>query len=314
MKAEINIAIFGLSLNVLESIKQKVRSLYDDALKISWSNIADPQLDILLVNDMFFGSPTIQNLVGSQQIPYLRLINKNEKSGHIEGDKLYLPFMATDEIRQWFRDRHLHVPVVQPADKKADQTVQTQDLKKIVQELFYERNGNLQIFDSSGNIGLVNTRTEQVWVDSDRKVQGLDSSLNYTYATLQTAEKASAVQGQDLRSWLWNVLWHSPELPQINHTQAFYQLQYWPQPDSAHNRQHVFKIAACFEQGASLSQVQKKLDLPLQEIRHFVNVALMMDMLKKIDARQARLSSTGAKQSESAVRSFLGKLRRRLGL
>ncbi|WP_258536319.1 hypothetical protein [Acinetobacter bereziniae] len=64
MKEEVKIAIFGLSLNVLDAIKQKIRLMYDDSLQVSWANIADPHLDILLVNDMFFSSPTIQNLVG----------------------------------------------------------------------------------------------------------------------------------------------------------------------------------------------------------------------------------------------------------
>lgn len=99
MKEEIKIAIFGLSLNVLDSIKQKIRSMYDDTMEVTWANIADPQLDILLVNDMFFGSPTIQNLVGAQQVPYLRLVNKSELSGQIDGDKMYLPFTVSDQTR-----------------------------------------------------------------------------------------------------------------------------------------------------------------------------------------------------------------------
>lgn len=48
MKEEIKIAIFGLSLNVLDSIKQKIRSMYDDTMEVTWANIADPQLDIFL--------------------------------------------------------------------------------------------------------------------------------------------------------------------------------------------------------------------------------------------------------------------------
>ena len=41
MREEIKIAIFGLSLNVLDTIKQKVRLMYDDSLDVSWANIAD---------------------------------------------------------------------------------------------------------------------------------------------------------------------------------------------------------------------------------------------------------------------------------
>jgi len=45
MKEEIKIAIFGLSLNVLDAIKQKIRSMYDDSLQVSWANIADPHCE-----------------------------------------------------------------------------------------------------------------------------------------------------------------------------------------------------------------------------------------------------------------------------
>ena len=132
MKEEIKIAIFGLSLNVLDAIKQKIRSMYDDSLQVSWANIADPHLDILLVNDMFFSSATIQNLVGAKKIPYLRLVNKNEKSGTIEGDKLYLPFSNTEEIRQWFKDRYLRVPVSNKTESFVNQISKKMDFYSLI--------------------------------------------------------------------------------------------------------------------------------------------------------------------------------------
>ncbi|OTG89218.1 hypothetical protein [Acinetobacter sp. ANC 3832] len=316
MKERIKIAIFGLSLNVLESIKQKVRLLYDDTLEVNWANIADPHLDILLVNDMFFGSPTIQNLVGSQQVPYLRLINKNEKSGSIEGDKLYLPFLPTDEIRSWFKDRYHHVPMSQKTERFVSQIAKTVDLNKISQEFFNERNGNLQIFDGHGNMGLMNTRTEQVWIDSERKIQGTDSTLNYTYATMQMAQTASMKQGTDLRSWLWNIFWFSENLGKDHSVSTFYKLQYWPQPNSIQDRQHIFKIAACFEKGANISQVEKRLDLSVQNIQKFVSTALLTNALKEIPESEAKLVQEEVKPSDnsSGLRGFFGKLRRKLGL
>ena len=126
-----------------------------------------------------------------RKVPYLRLINKNEKSGQIEGDKLYLPFSASDDIRKWFKDRYLHVPVSEKTVKIVNQISKKADLNKVVAELSNERNGNVQVFDSKGNIALVNIRTQQVWVDALRKVQGTDVSLNFTYATMQMAQSVS---------------------------------------------------------------------------------------------------------------------------
>lgn len=313
MKEEVKIAIFGLSLNVLENIKQKVQSLYDDALKVSWANIADPHLDILLVNDMFFSSATIQNLVGAKKIPYLRLVNKNEKSGTIEGDKLYLPFMATEEVRQWFKDRYLRVPVSNKTESFVNKISQKMDLKKVVPEFFNERNGNVQVFDSKGNIALMNIRTQQVWINETRKLQRTDSSLNYTYATMQMAQSVSLMQGEDLTSWLWNVLWHSEDLDFNQNHPDFYKLKFWPQPDPQNERKMVFKIAACFEQGANLKQVVQKTGYSSEQINKFVSIAVLCNVLQKIPASDAKLM-VEEKESSGVLRGFFGKLRKKLGL
>lgn len=313
MKEEIKIAIFGLSLNVLESIKQKVQTMYDDSLKVSWANIADPHLDILLVNDMFFSSATIQNLVGAKKIPYLRLVNKNEKSGTIEGDKLYLPFSTTEEIRQWFKDRYLRVPVSNKTESFVNQISKKMDLKKVVPEFFNERNGNVQAFDSKGNIALMNIRTQQVWINQARKLQRTDASLNYTYATMQMAQSVNSMQGEDLTSWLWNVLWHSEDLDFNQNHPNFYKLKFWPQPDPQNERKLVFKIAACFEQGASLKQVAQKTGYGLEQINKFVSIALLCNVLQNIPSDDAKLMIE-EKESSSALRGFFGKLRKKLGL
>ena len=313
MKEEIKIAIFGLSLNVLESIKQKVQTMYDDSLKVSWANIADPHLDILLVNDMFFSSATIQNLVGAKKIPYLRLVNKNEKSGTIEGDKLYLPFSTTEEIRQWFKDRYLRVSVSNKTESFVNQISKKMDLKKVVPEFFNERNGNVQAFDSKGNIALMNIRTQQVWINQARKLQRTDASLNYTYATMQMAQSVNSMQGEDLTSWLWNVLWHSEDLDFNQNHPNFYKLKFWPQPDPQNERKLVFKIAACFEQGASLKQVAQKTGYGLEQINKFVSIALLCNVLQNIPSDDAKLMIE-EKESSSALRGFFGKLRKKLGL
>ncbi|AXQ21960.1 hypothetical protein BEN71_07740 [Acinetobacter wuhouensis] len=313
MREEIKIAIFGLSLNVLDTIKQKVRLMYDDSLDVSWANIADPHLDILLVNDMFFSSPTIQNLVGAKKVPYLRLVNKNEKSGQIEGDKLYLPFIATDEIRNWFKDRYLDVPVSIKAVNIVNQISKNVDITKVIPELFNERNGNVQIFDGKGNIALASIRTQQVWPDVSRKIQGTDASLNYTYATMQMAQAVSVQQGVDLTSWLWDLLWYSDVVNEKHNSSNCYKLLDWPQPIHQNERQMIFKIAACFERGASIQQVAQKTDYSEAEINRFVSVGLLSQVLKKISADETKLVEK-VEQSSGVLRGFFGKLRKKLGL
>lgn len=313
MKEEVKIAIFGLSLNVLDMIKQKIRAMYGEAYQISWANIADPQLDILLVNDMFFGSPTIQNLVGAKRVPYLRLVNKNDKSGLIEGDKLYLPFSASDEIQKWFKDRYLQIPMTGKTVNIVQQISKTVSLTKVVPELFNERNGNVQVFDSKGNISLVSIRTQQVWADPSRRFEGSDASLNFTYATMQMTHSVSAVQGQDLTSWLWSLLWYSESVNNHVNTDAYYKLIDWPRPNSKTDRQMVFKLAACFELGASIQQVVKKTSYSIEEVKKFVSISMLSHVLKEIPNEEAMLVIE-EKVEASGLRGFFGKLRKKLGI
>lgn len=312
MKEQIKIAIFGLSLNVLENFKYKLSGMCDDLFNISWVNIGDPQLEILLVNDMFFNSPTIQNLVSSKQIPYLRLITQADRSGSIVDDTMYLPFRENDQVRLWFKERYAKVPLKQ----KVQQNVihKKFEISKVLEELLNERNGNLQVFDSNGPIGLVNTRSEQIWLDPSRKLQGTDDTLNYTYATMQMMQNVSVIQGTDLRSFLWNMMWYSNRFVQTKTTQKYYKLQYWPHSNSIRERGQIFKIAACFEQGSNLQQVQTKLGLPAEIIEKFISIGLDTQILKEIEQNQAQLVSEQPEPKQGVIKGFFGKLRKKLGI
>lgn len=150
------------------------------------------------------------------------------------------------------------MPVSHKTVHIVNQISKTLDLTKIVPEFFNERNGNVQVFDAKGNIALVNIRTQQVWVDALRKIQGTDVSLNFTYATMQMAQSVSSNQGIELKSWLWNLLWYSNDINTTIQKGNYYQLIDLLQPNHQNERQMIFKIAACFEQGASIAQVVQK--------------------------------------------------------
>lgn len=311
MKEQIKIAIFGLSLNIQDSIKQKIVQMYDDTLQINWVSIGDQEMDILLVNDLFFGSSVIQTLVQTKKIPYLRLVTDEQYSGSIQGDTLYLPFVLTDQIRVWFKDRYLKVPVRDKAARSPRVQAQAGDIHKVIQAFFNERNGTIQVFDGNGNIALMNTKTEQVWLDSDRKIKGTDHSLNYTYATMQMTQSVSGMQGLDLRSWLWNTLWYSTDLIKDVSVLTFYQLEYWPQTDTILERLDMYKIAACFEKGANVLQVQAKTGLSKERIKKFVAVALLSQATKAISAEDASLIGREVVEAKGRLKALLGRFRKK---
>lgn len=312
MKGQLKIAIFGLSLNILEYIKHHIQSLHPD-IKISWVNISEPGLDILLVNEIFFNAESIQNIVSSKQVPYLRLKTAPEKSGNIEDDILYLPFQVTDQVRQWFKANVSYIPITLKTERLARLLYKKVDVDKVIQEFLNERNDNIQIFDANGNIGLMNTRTEQVWLDPERKLKGTDCSINYSYATMQMAQSVIHIQGMDLRMWLWNTLWYSNELLKSHSITNFYKLVFWPQPDPTADRAEIFQIAACFEKGANIQQVGKNLDLSQDRIMKFVSVALLCGVLDEISMDEAHLVQNEAHEGSNRLGFFFMKLKSKLG-
>ena len=279
MKEQIKIAIFGLSLTIEENLKQKIQSLFDDSVKVEWVTLNSASIDVLLVNDLFLNSKIVQSHI-QKKVPYLRLLTNENRSGQIENDTLYLPFIINDETKGWFNKRYLEVPVNFQSFKTSIENTSTAnvdelDFKAVIAEFFNEENGMIQVFDQYGELALMNTKTEQVWIDQTRKEKCSYSTLNFTYATMQMSQKVSNQQGIDLHQWLWNVLWDSKAVIENQTFDKTYTLEIWPQPSELSQRNDIFKIAAYFEQGATGQQVQQKTGLDLRFIHQFISVSLL---------------------------------------
>ena len=279
MKEQIKIAIFGLSLTIEENLKQKIQSLFNDSVKVEWVSLNSASIDVLLVNDLFLNSKIVQSHI-QKKVPYLRLLTNENRSGQIENDTLYLPFIINDETKGWFNKRYLEVPVNFQSFKTNIENTNTAnvdelDFKAVIAEFFKEENGTIQVFDHYGELALMNTKTEQVWIDQTRKEKCSYSTLNFTYATMQMSQKVSNQQGVDLHQWLWNALWDSKAVIENQALDQTYTLEIWPQPSELSQRNDIFKIAAYFEQGATGQQVQQKTGLDLRFIHQFISVSLL---------------------------------------
>ena len=284
MKEQIKIAIFGLSLTIEENLKQKIQSLFNDSVKVEWVTLNSASIDVLLVNDLFLNSKIVQSHI-QKKVPYLRLLTNENRSGQIENDTLYLPFIINDETKGWFNKRYLEVPVNFQSFKTSIENTSTAnvdelDFKAVIAEFFNEENGTIQVFDQYGELALMNTKTEQVWIDQTRKEKCSYSTLNFTYATMQMSQKVSNQQGVDLHQWLWNALWDSKAVIENQALDQTYTLEIWPQPSELSQRNDIFKIAAYFEQGATGQQVQQKTGLDLRFIHQFISVSLLSRAMK----------------------------------
>lgn len=312
-QSSLNIAIFGLSLKVLSEIKLAIEKLIPQNMNLNWTNIADPKLNILMVNELFFDAPSIQKLIKNQNIRLLRLINNSNKHSQIEKDILYLPINETIYLQDWL-SKSINTREKANIASTQNSGVNSQDLYTIVKEILNPENGTIQVFDQNGILAMVDPRNEWAWVLPEHPNK-TDTSLNTVYATMNDRQAFNNIQRQDLKNWLWNVLWRSTSFHKFVQQQDCFYLKQWPQPEDQKDRQDILRMSACFAQGASILIVAEKLSLSVDRVTQFVSVCLAANLGNLIPKNQVKYPTqhTHSEDDKGVMRNFFGKLRRRLG-
>ena len=330
MKKAFNVAIFGLNLETLDQMKNQLLLSVPTDVNVQWVNISSNEIDLLLVNDMFFDSPNIQRVI-QQQKSYLRLVKDVNQAGSIIEDKLFYPFTRLNQLVEWLQQRYFNYMgrqvnpiednfVLNSARNSAAQYSQTKvDHKSVFNEIFTPRNGYIQLYDHTGFLALIDTRTERVWFEQNQELYSLKDSINQTYAKNSfVREMIKDKTPYDLRTWLWHAISHSGDLdlPEVDADHVF-KLNIWPQFEKSLDRKDNLKIAACFALGAKVQDVQQHPGISLERVKKFVAIAQTLKLGELIEADAAKFSIEQKQENSGQVnklRSFFGKLRKKLGL
>ena len=314
----VNIAIFGLSLRTLNELKEHIQTAIPSHIQLNWSNIAEPHLDILMINHIFFDSPNIKSLIQNNHINVLQIANNADKNSLIEDDILYLPLNHLQSLHQWLNERlakNAAIEKVSPA-QATNTTIHRKQIREVLQEILNPKNGKIQLFDHNGLIAIADPRKEWVWQNPMLQTLHTDPSLNYTYATQNDQLWITETPQQDLKQWLWNLLWASKDFNELCPPSAssFY-LEIWPQPKNRIDRQDILRMSACFAQGAKIDTVAAQLNLSEQKVRHFVAACLGTNFGKLIKDREAKYSPQIQKNEteQHFMQKLFGRLRNRLG-
>lgn len=330
MKKAFNVAIFGLNLETLDQMKNQLLLSVPTDVNVQWVNISSNEIDLLLVNDKFFDSPNIQRVI-QQQKSYLRLVKDVNQAGSIIEDKLFYPFTRLNQLVEWLQQRYFNYMgrqvnpiednfVLNSARNSAAQYSQTKvDHKSVFNEIFTPRNGYIQLYDHTGFLALIDTRTERVWFEQNQELYSLKDTINQTYAKNSFVhEMIKDKTPYDLRTWLWQAISHSGDLdlPKVDADHVF-KLNIWPQFEKSLDRKDNLKIAACFALGAKVQDVQQHLGISLERVKKFVAIAQTLKLGELIEADAAKFSIEQKQENSGQVnklRSFFGKLRKKLGL
>ena len=314
----VNIAIFGLSLRTLNELKEHIQTAIPSHIQVNWSNIAEPHLDILMINHIFFDSPNIKSLIQNNHINVLQIANNADKNSSIEDDILYLPLNHLHSLHQWLNERlakNAAIEKVSPP-QATNTTIHRKQIGEVLQEILNPKNGKIQLFDHNGLIAIADPRNEWVWQNPMLQTLHTDPSLNYTYATQNDQLWITETPQQDLKQWLWNLLWASKDFNELCPPSAssFY-LEIWPQPINKIERQDILRMAACFAKGAEISVVASQLKLPEQRVKQFVAASLGTNYGKIIKDHQANYHPQNNQNmtEQNFMKKLFGRLRNRLG-
>ena len=313
----INIAISGISLKVSDELKIELRKTIPNDFGINWINISDPNLDLLLINENFFDTEGIQRIIQQKQLPCLK-ISKGHGSCRIEeNNTLYLPFQQTDALKNWIHLRLLsYISHQQPEDEVISNHNAVNE--KFLEDMLNPENARLHLFDDHGTLAIIDTRSQVAWLEPTRTQTQTNHSFNYEFATTFDFTKVSRKIEYDLQDWLWNLFWYSTEYQGlIIDENDYYKIDYWPQPSQRLDQKMILQLSACFIQGAQLSQVMRRLKLPIKTVQQFISACIISNNGKIISAAESRYQYNDmpiATEQQGFLNKFFGKMRSRFGL
>ena len=201
----------------INELKEHIQTAIPSHIQVNWSNIAEPHLDILMINHIFFDSPNIKSLIQNNHINVLQIANNADKNGSIEDDILYLPLNHLHSLHQWLNERlakNAAIEKVSPP-QATNTTIHRKQIGEVLQEILNPKNGKIQLFDHNGLIAIADPRNEWVWQNPMLQTLHTDPSLNYTYATQNDQLWITETPQQDLKQWLWNLLWASKDFNEL---------------------------------------------------------------------------------------------------
>ena len=329
MKEVINIAMFGLSLDIANELKARIEKLIPPTQTVQWVNIASKELDLLLVSDSFFNANTIQSIIKNKACKFLRLLKDNKQGGQVLSDALYYPFYESPDLAKWIQYEFGEVQTSRDISSTSPTTSEhifntarseqlSQNFRTTVTELLNPRNGFVKIYDQMGEIGIVDTRTERLWLNLERNYHSITPTFSQSYAKNSITTSIHNQKVTDLRVWLWQIIFNSNayQVEPLKENEC-YKLTTWPQLKKRIERKEILKVSACFARGAKVQHVLQHIEINKNQLAQFLYTAQLLKMIERIDSDQAKFAvkkNTSEVQNHGVFRGFLSKLRKKLGV
>ena len=316
----INIAISGLGLTTSDELKIRLRKLLPNTIGINWTNIADQNINCILINEHFFEHDNIQNIIKNKKIPYLKISKHSDPTENTDENLLCLPINDELTLKDWVNIKLLNrTSIAEQKPELINEHIAPKPafaLKEIdfFTDIYQQEIRKILINDQFGTLAIIDHHAHLAWLEPTREAYKTDPSIQYTAANTTDFIKVSRKQHYNLENWLFNLIWQNPNIitaPTINHA---YRLKFWPQPNMA-DKKILLQLSASFISGAEIQHVADKLNIPIQTVQHFIAANLAICNAELISAKDCQFNKTSDTENQTEnqgfLKSFFGKLKTR---
>lgn len=320
----INIAISGLGLTTSDELKIRLRKLLPNTIGINWTNIADQNINCILINEHFFEHDNIQNIIQNKKIPYLKISKHSDPTESTDENLLCIPINDELILKDWVNIKLLNrtnisepKPEVTTGHVDSENTPsETPNIKEIdfFTDIYQQEIRKILINDQFGTLAIIDHHAHLAWLEPTREAYKTDPSIQYTAASTTDFIKVSRKQHHNLENWLFNLVWQNPNIITAPSLDKAYRLRFWPQPNMA-DKKILLQLSASFILGAEIQHVADKLNIPVHTVQHFItaNLAICNAELISVKDCQFNKPSNIENQTENTgfLKGFFGKLKNR---
>ncbi|WP_111892345.1 hypothetical protein [Acinetobacter sp. MB5] len=332
----IHIVISGIGLKVSNELKSILRDIIPESFQIKWTNLADPYINLLIVNSEFLDFDGIQKLLCRPDIAFLKVSKDNQFEGQFIENTIYTPCRMSDELKNWVQKYVLNTASTENEPNIPESILNTLlDTQKTIaetdkitshafnlahlQHLHQHAVGKMFIYDNYGTLAVADIANKIAWLNPDREEQSTNKTFNYHSAKTDELTKVSRKKIHNLNDWLWNLFWCSSDETNLSPQTGCYKISFWPQPWNKTDRNDVLKLSACFIHGADFKVVQEQLHIPEETIRRFIFACMAANNGHFIPASECGYKkreplTTTETIEDNGIKKIFGKLRKYFGL
>lgn len=307
MGSNIFVAIIGLSLSTTNQLKSLFQNAVHQQFKITWTNIAHSELDLVILNETLTESSAIKN-IKNKNIPILEIHQNTNKENSLLDNKMFIPFVDLNTIKKWIFNN------INNKNEENKLPSKHTNILESFNTIFHKSQSNYFIchVNNVQNF-IIDKKKHEIWIDENFKPNAI-SSLNVENLDFdQFVNLRFKKEKHELSLWLWSYLWlnlsETPNLP----THSYYKLKYWPQPKSRIPKE-TLKIASCLQYGADIQDIKKHLKIESELISKFIYISLASNIIKNIQMSEVKFRLNNDDDQNSTLRSFFSKMRKKLGI